>query len=406
MDRSSGLSRREFTIALGSAIAGAAIACRSATELDDLAELVEGWLPRSGSPGVAVARVVGEDLTWARGFGWADVAGERPMTADTIQNIGSISKTITATAVMQQWEAGKLGLDDDVNGLLPFAVRNPRFPDVPITPRQLLTHRSSITDGPAYGQSYACGDPAVALGAWIEGYFTEGGAYYDGEANFHQWAPGTADPPEPPRAYSNVAFGLLGYLVERLSGQPFDQYCRERIFAPLGMRASGWFTTEVDLARHAVTYSRLPDDFSLPAEGPLLLAAGVPESALVPGALVPHCLYSFYNYPDGLLRTSVTDLSRFLRAYSGGGSFEGGRILEQETVDLMLSDAHFGRGLCWSSSEIGGQLQWGHGGGDPGIATYMGFRPRDRVGAIVFCNFDSPEREGFQAVLSRLLTTT
>jgi CubicO group peptidase (beta-lactamase class C family) len=93
-----------------------------------------------------------------------------PMTDKTIQNIGSISKTITATAVMQLWEKGKFKLDDDVNGYLPFKERNPYFPDDPITFRELLTHKSSIKDGPAYEDSYACGDPTISLKDWIEDF--------------------------------------------------------------------------------------------------------------------------------------------------------------------------------------------------------------------------------------------
>ena len=107
-----------------------------------------------------------------------------------MQNIGSISKTVVATAVMQLWEKGKFQLDDDVNERLPFAVRSPSHPDTPITYRLLLTHRSGIADSPAYGSSYACGDPSLPLEAWLKAYLTPGGRYYEKEANFHPWKPG------------------------------------------------------------------------------------------------------------------------------------------------------------------------------------------------------------------------
>ncbi len=126
-------------------------------------------------PGLSAILVARDKIIWEKAYGWADVDQKIPMRVDTVQNIGSISKTITATAVMQLWEKGRFGLDDDVGRYLSFTVRNPRFPDDPITFRQLLTHKSSIKDGPAYGQSYACGDPKIRLKEWIQGYLMPGG---------------------------------------------------------------------------------------------------------------------------------------------------------------------------------------------------------------------------------------
>jgi CubicO group peptidase (beta-lactamase class C family) len=85
-----------------------------------------------------------------------------------------------------------------------------------------------------------------------------------------------------------------------------------------------------------------------------------------------------------------------------GGSLSGTRILEEDSVQTMLSDEHFGRGLCWGTRQLNnGDRLWGHGGGDPGISTYMGFRPSDRVGVIVFFNFDSPG-DGAGEIFERL----
>ena len=400
------LSRREFMLALGGTVLGVAVGSRADAQEDDLAAFIRGTMEEEGAPGFSGAIVRNDQLLWSGAFGWADMNRRTPMSPDTLQNIGSISKTITATAVMQLWEEGRFQLDDDVGEVLPYDVRNPRFPDEPITFRQLLTHRSSIADGPAYGESYACGDPVVPLGEWIQEYLTPGGAYFNPEENFLAWKPGTLDPPTPPRPYSNVAFGLLGVLVEVLSGQSFNGFCRDRILHPLGMRETGWFLAEIDRARHAVPYSLLPEDFEPPEisdMASLLPAADPSPAAPAPGDLFPHCLYSFYNYPDGLLRTNVQELSRFLRAYIGGGMLNGVRILKSETIGLMLSDQHFGRGLCWSFQETpDGEPFWGHGGGDPGISTYMGFRERDKVGVIIFFNFGG-SGNGMFRILERMM---
>lgn len=364
------------------------------TRQQTLDDFILEKIKEANIPGVSACLVKNEKLVWNGAFGWADVENKKPRSEETIQNIGSISKTITATAVMQLFEQGKFKLDDDVNAYLPFPVRNPRFPDDPITFRQLLTHKSSIKDGTAYQKSYACGDPAVSLKDWIKGYFVPGGKYYSEEENFHTWKPGTIEIPPGPRAYTNVGFGLLGHLVEVISGQDFAQYCRKNIFIPLGMKSSGWYLADVDVSHHAVPYTLISEQYKMP-EGmtfeDFLPRYGKDRQTTKVGGLFPHCLYSFFNYPDGLVRTSIKDLSRFLRAYINDGVFENSRILKKETVRMMLSKEHFGRGLCWFDMKLkSGDPAWGHGGGDPGISTQMIFRPGDGVGVILFFNTDGP----------------
>ena len=356
-----------------------------------LDQFLEARFSNQSISGYSAALVKGDQLIWSYAYGHAHREKNIAMTPDYIQNIASVSKTVTATAIMQLWEEGHFQLDDDINAHLPFSVRNPQFPDEPITFRQLLTHRSSINDGPSYDASYACGDPAVSLTDWITGYFVPDGPYYN-EANFHIWKPGTQDPPPEPRAYTNVGFGLLGYLVEQISGLPFNEYCKERIFIPLGMERTGWHINEIDVEHHSTVYSTLGDDPQPPEDGSLdsmLPAEGFTAADLVPNGFVPHCLYSFYNYPDGLVRTSVHDLSRFLRAYTSGGAFNGHQLLKAETIEMMLSEDHFGRGLCFDTYTFGtDDTFWGHDGGDPGVATIMFFRKRDQLGLTMFFNQD------------------
>lgn len=275
----------------------------------DIDPFIEERLARDHIPGLAACVTRETKVVWSKGYGYADIARKTPMSpTDSLQNIGSVSKTMVATAVMQLWEQKKLDLEKDVNTYLPFPVRNPNHPDLPITPRQLLTHRSSIKDGLAYGQSYACGDPAEKLGDWLRNYLTPGGDYYDAADNFHPWQPGTeASFPFPPPNYSNVGFGLLAFLVETITGQPFYTYCQEQLFDPLEMENSGWFIRDIERKKHVVPYDFLPPDFQLPpgmTYERLLPQESETERAITPESYFPHCLYSFPNYPDGLLRTS------------------------------------------------------------------------------------------------------
>jgi len=171
------------------------------------------------------------------------------------------------------------------------------------------------------------------------------------------------------------------------------------------MKRTGWYLADVNVSNHAIPYTYIPEDFKLP-EGKnfetLLPRYGKDRQPLKTGAHFAHCLYSFPNYPDGLIRTSVRELSQFLRAYINDGVYKNKRILKKATIQTMLSDEHFGRGLCWSALKLkNGDTAWGHGGGDPGISTQMLFRSKDGVGVIIFFNFDSP-RKAFGEILERL----
>jgi CubicO group peptidase (beta-lactamase class C family) len=339
-------------------------------------------------PGLAACLIKSGRVAWSKGYGWSDIAKRVPMDPDrTVQNIGSISKTVVATAVMQLWEKGEFQLDDDVNHRLPFAVRNPSHPSTPITYRHLLTHRSGIADSVAYQSSYACGEPRLSLDDWLRGYFEPGGRYNDKQANFHPWKPGEKS------AYSNLGFGLLGYLVERISGEPFSQYTSNKIFKPLGMMRTGWLLSEVDVVAHAVPYVPAADGDSLAKELEVYrkqgLLAGETVRDPLSGEHRPLCLYSFPNYPDGSLRTSVNQLAQFLLTYINDGVFGEARLLAADTIRLMLTPQTATtpmQGLCWTTQSRDGQRHWGHGGSDPGVRTAMSFRPSDGVGVIVFVN--------------------
>jgi CubicO group peptidase (beta-lactamase class C family) len=117
-------------------------------------------------------------VRWSNSYGQADIRNNIPMSLDAM-NIGSISKTFTATAAMQLWEKGLLQLDVDINRYLDFEIRNPKYPDNPIT-----------ADGKAYHHSYSCGDPTQSLNDWIRSSLSPNGTYYYQGSNFGDWSPG------------------------------------------------------------------------------------------------------------------------------------------------------------------------------------------------------------------------
>ncbi|MEO1451443.1 MAG: serine hydrolase domain-containing protein [Bacteroidota bacterium] len=353
-------------------------------DFTSLDSFFESHMTEHRIPGLTAAILTPDSTLWQQSYGYADLDRKIPMTARHIQNIASVSKTFTSTAVMQLWEQGKLDLEADINTYLPFSVRHPAFPEIPITLHHLLTHTSSISDGPAYGASYACGDPGVSLADWISGYLQVEGAYFDPEHNFLSDQPGTT------REYSNVGYGLLGYIVAQVSGQSFSSYCQQHIFSPLGMTHTGWFLADIDTSMHAQTYMwQNPTQYERLASSEL-----IPD--LLPASdsgFVATCRYSFYNYPDGLLRTSVEDLSKYMKVWLNGGRYAGGQLLKPETIDLMLTPQlsdNLRQGLCWSYT--GFEAVWGHGGNDPGVQTAFYFSREKGIGMIILQNADAGGR--------------
>lgn len=362
---------------------GSVIYLQAQSRYDLVDDSIKKFMVEKKIPGFATCIVEDSTITWSKSYGQADIGNKIPMSLDGIMNIGSISKTFTATAAMQLWEKGLLDLEADINEYVDFTIRNPRHPDKPITLFQILTHTSSIIDGKAYQHSYSCGDPTISLHEWIYDNLTIGGKYYDQGNNFGDWPPGGK------ASYSNVAFGLLGLIVEKVAKQPFNLYCREHIFKPLGMNNTGWFLHEIDPSKHIKPYAYVTkENRNTLLRSKHLYVKGAKFKA---GNFIEHCLYSFPNYPDGLVRTSVRELALFLIAIMNGGELKGKRILNKATLDKMLSlqlKGNPSQGLVWHTFEALADSTnlWGHTGGDPGITTYLFFHPTERKGVITFQN--------------------
>ena len=339
-----------------------------AADTRQLDEVISRHMQESGIAGVGAAILVNREVVWMKGYGFADRATAAPFTPDTVMNIGSISKTVTGVALMRAVQEGRLSLDADINTYLPFKVVNPHYPDAPITLRQLATHTSSITDRrTVYRDSYRYGDAAPEpLGVFLESYFVQGGAHYAAE-NFLAVEPGAH------RDYSNIGAGLAGYVVERATGETLAEYSRRLIFDPLGMRNTGWSLAEVDRNKHATLY--------------------VGQYGLsVP---IPH--YEVATYPDGGVRTSVSDLSRLFTALLNDGAVDGVRILDERLAREMLR-FHYtpvrkpdnvnleekNSGIFWQSKF--NVTRMGHGGIDPGIHTEMLSSLSRDIGVILFVN--------------------
>jgi CubicO group peptidase (beta-lactamase class C family) len=330
--------------------------------------IIEKKMNETGQVGAGVAVIINKKVVWTKGYGYADKDNKIPFTPDTIMNIASISKTFTGVCLMRAVEDKKLSLDEDINKYLPFKVINPFFPEEKLTLRNLATHTSGITDrSPIYESTYHYGgDSPEPLGEFLKNYFVPGGKYYSKD-NFLKAMPGSH------REYSNIAAGLAGYIVEIATGMKLNEYSKKYIFKPLKMKNTGWFLSEIKLANHSKLYKK-EGDITKPIQ-----------------------LYGGTTYPDGGVRTSVTDLSKFFVCLLNGGEYSGVRILKTETVREMVTFQYtasakpenvnvdeINSGIFWATKRNVKRI--GHAGTDPGVHTEMLSDLAKEVGVIVFVN--------------------
>lgn len=257
--------------------------------------------------------------------------GGDAVNADTKYRIASISKLVTAVGVWQLIEQGLIDPDADCSGYLGFPLRNPAFPDTPITVRMLLSHTSSIRDGGIPG-SYN-----IPAGHHIREFFTPGAPHH----NPRGWAP-AAEAPGVYFTYCNMNYCLLGTIIENVSGQRFDRYMTAHVFSPMGLTCGfhvGDMPPDVQ-AQVAPLFRKLNAAGEADPIGGVWTAqcddftAGIPSTV---DAGYPIGTNGSLFGPMGSLRISINELCEIMRMLCGGGSHRGSRILKPETVDRMFT---------------------------------------------------------------------
>ena len=334
--------------------------------------LIKRWMAKRNVPGLAACIVRDNKVVWCNGYGMANITKKVPFTPDqSLFQIASVSKTITATAIMQLRDKGLFKLDEDVNKFLRFSVRNPNYSDKRITFRHLLTHTSSISDSDAIYSLCAAGDPTVSLEEVVTQYFTLKGSLWS-RKNYAKGAPGTKE------RYSNAGFSLLGYLVEVIGEQPLEEYLQKNIFIPLKMNETSLYIGKLNREKHARAYTYVQ-------RAGRQLSPGNGDGNLLPEGVSPragyneHALYSCPTLADSMVRTSVNQLANFMIAMMNNGRFEETQVLKEGTVNEMLTQK-----LGWFMTGD----YWGHDGSDPGCSTEVALNPKTKVGFIIFANAD------------------
>ena len=328
----------------------------------------------AGYPSLSACIIKDDQIIWSKGYGYYDRSEQKPTTLDTIYIIASITKTITGTALMQLYEQGLFELDDDANKFLPFDLRNPNFPDDPITIQMLLSHTASLNDHDTlqyYWQNFS-GDPPFDFfpEPYLREYLVPGGRFYNPSIWNTTYRPGEY------AMYANVGFDLISYLVELISGEPFLEYCDTHIFSPLDMKHTGFNLSHFDIEQVAIPYWRYLGRYYTINE------LGYPDQYWRPRF-----------YPAGGLYTTVSDLSHFLIAHMNDGYYNGTQFLKKETVDLMHTPQPgnpiagiLRYGLAWYHESIFNIDASGHSGDLNGVDTWMLFNETEDIGVIYFAN--------------------
>ncbi|MBE0674455.1 MAG: serine hydrolase, partial [Bacteroidales bacterium] len=337
--------------------------------------------------GFSAGIIEGEEIVWTMTRGMADLKKSIPVDNNTLFVLGSLSKTVTGAALMTLYDKGLFSLDDDINLYLPFNVRNPNFPDIPITIRMLLTHTSSLFDNSKYISSlYACGDQThISFEEYLTNCYTPDGSRY-ASTNFAEYKPGDG------WEYCNSGYVFIAFLVERISNLSFPDYCLSSLFNPLEMNESGWLYNNLNLDN--VAYNYISEEQAKKEKGHPSLD---PETINGKNAV---CHYAWPGYADGGLNTSPNQFANFMIMLMNGGLFKGKQILKPETVEQiltpqevngMISSPRYKRidmGLTWWLRETESEYFFSHAGGGTGITTFAFFDPNKKYGAVFFITGD------------------
>lgn len=324
-----------------------------------LTPVIEREMRAGHIPSLTIALVSGDSIVWLAAFGESNLWARTSATPATVYLIGSTFKAMSTVALLQLMEEGKFALDDPVSRHLDdLPIRNERR-DQPVTFRHLLTHTSGLPV--AFGPHLLWGDTQPGP---LDEYLRRDLA--------------VAGPPMDSVRYSNLAYSLVAHLVERLSGVPYKQYIRERIWGPLEMSSTEFNPTPSMDERLAVPY--VTDESGRQNPAPRLRAD---------------------VWPAGIVYGTIRDQANWLIMNLNGGTFRGHRFLSEETMHAMFTRQHdrfagpmqpywgnatSGYGLTWWTKLEGNERIFAHSGSVPGFTAWVEGNADRKLGIVMLTN--------------------
>jgi CubicO group peptidase (beta-lactamase class C family) len=355
-----------------------AFSCTGKTIEERAEKKINALMEESGSVGLSVAVVVDGEIVYTRAFGKSSLENDTRLESDDIFRIASISKSFTTTALLKLVDEGRLSIDADVSTLTGFTVRNPAYPDVPVTVKMLLSHSSSLNDSQGY----------FSLDVLNPATNSDYGKCYN------DYMPGTK------YQYCNLGFNTLGTIIEKVSGTRFDRYVRDVVILPLQLTAS--FNVD-DLAGATFVSLYHPDTTGFAATGKtgFKLSEGVYDSraAILDTAYIMGYSTPLFS-PTGGMKISAPGLARYMIMHMNYGTdpSTGSRILSEESSAAMQTPVmETGEGseyclaLARTSNLVKGEVLTGHTGSAYGLYSAMYFEPEKRFGFVMMTNGTTPD---------------
>lgn len=326
-------------------------------------KLLETWIEAQqvyrNIPGITVGLIYDQELVYSKSFGFADLEKKVPLEPGMPFRIASISKTFTATAIVQLRDAGKLRLDDPVKDYLPWFDISQRFPDYPpITIRQLLTHSSGLPREADFPYWTDHNFPTLEQ---IKETLSKQETIY---------------PPGTKLKYSNLGLSLAGEIVAVVSGQSWEDYIRTHIFEPLGM-------LESSVIPDASYQQLLVTAYSHRQEGATHRIENYTDTkGIAPAASIASTVGDLASYVSLQFREDDNSPEAILM---------GSSLQDMHRVQFLNSSWSSGYALGWSAWRRNGKTVNGHAGWIGGNRTQIMFIPEDKVGVIVLTNSDDGE---------------
>ena len=339
--------------------------------------------------GISAAVVKDGKIVYNESFGYKNLDEKIPLGNDDVMRIASISKSFTATSLMQFVDKGVISLDDDVSDLIGFNIRNPHHPDVPITLRMVLSHTATIKD-PADYSTIDHLNPAVS-GDCAEVFFE----YKPGEGY----------------NYSNLGLNLAGTILEKVSGVRFDDYVRDNVIKKLGLYG-GHNVDSLDASKFARIY-RWRDEKYVESESAYKRPADR-MADYVQGYSAP--IFS----PTGGVKISAHDLAVYMMMHMNYGEYNGVRIISKESAKAMQTIVWNNEGseedqyaLCLNDfinyiddekCNVPGKYPIGHTGVAYGLNSIMIWSPTDGWGIVAMTNgFNHAEGKDFRKAIANAI---
>jgi CubicO group peptidase (beta-lactamase class C family) len=311
--------------------------------------------------GLSVAVVNKNEIVYAKSFGLKDIESNTPLSNDNIFRIASISKSFSATSIMQLVEEKKLSLDDDFSKLIGFKVRNRKYPETVITLKMVLSHTSSINDS--------------------QGYFNLDVINPDKNPDwakcYNDYEPGKG------YQYCNLNYNMVGTVIEKISGERFDMYVKTHVLNPLKLYG-GYCVDSLDNSKFATLYAY----DSASAKFTASTSAYAPRREELKNYVMGYSTPIFS--PTGGMKISAIDLAKYMTMHMNYGSYKGVKIISKKSSIQMQTPVSEEEGYGFAISNlddlIPGKHMTGHTGSAYGLYSGMFFNPKEKFGIVIITN--------------------